>query len=269
MKHVNKTAFIFSIFFITNSQALQKKVLILGDSLSAVKGSGFGDQLDQMLRQQGYQSQVVAACGSSPSAFFGEEVASTKCGYLRREVDGTEDYLSYAQNKKSPKEIPNLNAVTQGTNANPDLVVIQQGTNLYGHLLNSPVSPNAIKKQVRDSLISFHKKFPNRKCIWAAPPKITRYDGKSVTVAHQRRMFELIQEAIQEYSLRDLGRAQGNPVCEILDGTQFTQNPDGSDGTHFFSKNPEWVNAAYKKVEDMFGNSLEENRAIQHGLSEN
>jgi hypothetical protein len=240
-----------------------KNVLIIGDSLSAVKGIGFGDALDQGLRQKGYSVNFVAACGSRPSNFFSAGTpAKTRCGYLRRKVDGKEEYLPYHVNKKNPKSIPKLGELVSEASGKPDLIVLQQGTNLYGHLFSRPRNGAAIKKEVKDALKAFHDKFPDAECLWAAPPKITRYDGKSVSLSDQREMLSLIQAGIDEYSYKDLGRAQNRPLCEVLDGTQFTKNPDAGDGTHYSSKNPEWVAAAMRGVEDVLAPKTDENVLI-------
>ena len=220
-------------------------LLFIGDSLSVPQGIGLGHQLDSKFRDLGHTVRTVAACGSAPSWHYSGGKVS--CGYLRVEPNGSKTYLDYQRNRSvGPYPVPKIDELTKFSSRKQDLAVIQQGTNLYSHVING--AENAFKTQIGRLLSSLYEKNPSSKCLWVLPPEIRKYDGKTVTTAQKDRMDKWITDAIEDFSK---SKGLGSAFCETLSSRKYTKPPQGGDGTHFGNSNPQWVAATLDKVKAM------------------
>ena len=226
-----------TLIFGTVSGAHAGSVVILGDSLSVGEGVGLGNRLDRELRAAGHQITTVASCGSSPSSYRDDAAAySTRCGYLKRGPSGAEEYLPWEKIKGTGgKRTPKLSEIFGAST--PDLAVIQQGTNLYGFMLGNPSQGRElVAKQVSSLLLS--SSFRAKACLWVGPPKIARYDGKTVSDTQMQAMNQAIQLG--------LDRAEkAGKKCRLMDSLPLTERP-GGDGIHHMrgSQTDQWVAGA-------------------------
>ena len=213
--------------------------------MSVQDGIGLGHQLDSKFRDLGHTVRTVAACGSAPSWYYSGGKVS--CGYLRVEPDGKKTYLDYQRNRSvGPYPVPKIPELTKFYSSKQDLAVIQQGTNLYSHVING--AENAFKTQIGRLLSSLYEKNPSSKCLWILPPEIRLYDGKTVSQNQKERMDRWITEAIDDFSN---SKGLDADFCETLKSRQYTKPPQGGDGTHFGNSNPQWVTATLEKVKAM------------------
>jgi len=242
----------FLLLFFPHTQISAARISIIGDSLSVVKNSGLGNQLDSKLRSEGHKLHTVAACGSKPENYLAGNAWKTDCGFLYRNEKSEETYLEYLKAKKNPQEIPSLASVLKfSQNQKPDLLVIQQGTNLFGYLQKSPPDVKGLKMQIHDLLKDFQNKNARTRCLWVAPPKITKFNGQEIVADQSNLLFQTIEESIDEFS-KFIG-LQKKQRCELIDSRDFTDPPDQWDGTHFkkSNQNKKWVEHVHQKINRM------------------
>lgn len=232
------------------------RVLILGDSLSVPAGIGFGSRLDEGLRKKGHQLTTIASCGSAPASYREDtSTYKTRCGYLKRSADGSETYLPYDKIKKtSGVATPKLHDLVR--ESNPDLTVIQQGTNLFRLILDHPSDGKSrVASEVKSLLLNLHHRAPQTGCLWVGPPKLNKYYSSSggmvaVTSQHQQAMIEGIQQGLAEAETVTAKK------CAFHDSRSQTEAP-GGDGIHHWraQQTDSWVRAAAQAVDDTLSGS--------------
>jgi len=234
-------------------------VVILGDSLSVTSSVGLGNRLDLELRAAGHSVKTIASCGSSPASYRDDQPSYvTKCGYLERSPKTagdpksyTEEYLPWEKIKStSGKPTPKLQKIFDQTQ--PDLVVIQQGTNLYRMIQsNDPrKGPDLVANQVFEFLKS--PSFQAKACLWVGPPKLSKYYGThggmvAVTDSQMQAMNAGIQKGL-ERARRELSAGAPGKSCRFMDSLPVTDKPLG-DGIHhgWSGQTTRWVAEAKKE----------------------
>lgn len=158
-------------------------VLILGDSLALC---GFGKRLDERFRSDPRVKSVFTymACGTNPISWLKQkpyEKVKTQCGYWSIESDGTgaprevQDTYGLKKNR-APKAhlVPKLEDLF--ATAQPDIVVIQTGSNLFGLFSDrKTVQPAKDAPMLKKYLIPFRDKVSSapsdvRKIYYVNPP---------------------------------------------------------------------------------------------------
>jgi hypothetical protein len=227
------------------------RILILGDSLSVPSGIGLGNRLDHDLRKKGHQPTTIASCGSAPASYREDtSTYKTRCGYLKRSADGSETYLPYDKIKKtSGVATPKLHDLVR--ESNPDLAVIQQGTNLFRLILDHPTEGRSrVAGEVESLLLNLHHRAPQTGCVWIGPPKLSKYYGSSgamvaVTSQHLQSMIEGIQQGIAK------AEAVTGKKCAFHDSRSQTEAPMGDGIHHWRAQQTEaWVRAAAQVVDE-------------------
>lgn len=216
-------------------------VLIIGDSLSVPQDIGLGRELEKKLKLDGHKVATVASCGSSPEQFVDTDY-KTQCGFYQSSLTKEPisiSYFDFKLRKKEPKLTPKLDEIYDNV-SKPDLVVIQQGTNLFGQVLaNSPAKgAELVTKAVIKLLTKNNEYAPSSKCLWVGPPEIAKMNGQTISDSQKQLMVNAIKEGI---------RKSGTP-CNFLDSRLFTK-PPGGDGTHFSSskQTKAWINETHKQ----------------------
>lgn len=235
------------IFFISPYKSYSAEVMIIGDSLSVGQysdeknntRSGLGRELGKLLEKQGHKLNVVASCGSSPLSYTtGFRAYKTPCGYYQK-------YSGQEKIDMPRSATPKLSEIANNSKI-PDLMVIQQGTNLYPELLLG--NKNNVKRHVKELLKEYDQmtktKVPKSKCLWIGPPAILKISvngvKRDVTKAHTDQMVELIQQGIKESGVE----------CKFTDSRPVTRTQGLSkDGTHYQTGQiDEWIDHSYKEA---------------------
>ena len=186
------------------------RVLFLGDSFSM---GAFGKAFDQSLRNAGFEVYTSIAGGGTPYYWLkAYPSVSINIGYWER-TPNTQRRLS------SMGAVPKVETLM--AKWNPDIVVVQTGTNLYSTLRSKKRSKEANVREV-ESLIGKMGRSVTRaggRCYWITPPD-----------AHPDRYpLELQQEMLA--IIRRAGGAYGR-VFDSYAVTEFTEDYPPSDGIH-------------------------------------
>ena len=234
-----KSLFILSL---TPVLTFSAEVVIIGDSLSVgspwddVKKSrsGLGRELGKLLEKEGHNVSVVASCGSSPLSYLSKYKSyTTPCGYYRK-------YAGEEKIDRPKAQTPKLEHIFAGKKA-PDLMVIQQGTNLYWAIQNG--SPQYVEDKVAE-LIKEYKTFaPQSQCLWVGPPAILRINNKAVTKEQSDQMANAIKAGIKKSGVD----------CKYIDSRLHTSHSGlSSDGTHYKTGTiDDWINHRFGEAKKL------------------
>lgn len=257
-----KKVFLITAFVLAES-SFAKNILIIGDSLSVPAGYGFGHMLQGELAKDKHNVSVLASCGSKPQDFVNQNY-STDCGYFESLSNKTISYRDYHDLKKKKEKVPTpkfseMVAKMKAAKQSPDLVVIQQGTNLYGSMipympLNSETkkqnAKKEIQKMVRLLLDEKQKSSPGSQCVWVAPPMIGKYyNGSKPMISLDKTHMNLMFEALQDEINKD-----APAKCAIYDSRVDTAIPKSGDQIHFasFRETEKWIKNVKTFIDDRF-----------------
>ena len=218
------------------------EVVIIGDSLSVGSSwddirktrSGLGRELGKLLEKEGHNVSVVASCGSSPLSYISKyKTYNTPCGYYQK-------YAGQEKIDRSKSESPKLKDIFAGKKST-DLMVIQQGTNLYWAIQNG--SPKFVEDKVSELLKEYKASSPQSKCLWVGPPAILRINNKPVTKEHSDLMANAIKSGISKSGIN----------CEYIDSRLNTTTAGlSSDGTHYKTGTIDgWINHTFDQSKRM------------------
>jgi hypothetical protein len=223
------------------------KVLVLGDSLGLC---GFGKSLDSKLRGNNHITSVATymACGTIPSSWLKigpYSTAKTACGFWSIESQNgsppTESKDTYGMtmgHKPSSHPVPKIESLLE--RYNPDILVMQNGTNLLSLFSDgTTVIPARHDAQLRSHLAPFLKCVTNashslKKIYWVAPPVSGRYSKETQ---------DFLVEKLSLY---------GGPVWEVIDSRELVPYPYKRampDKEHFVGKEMDtWAQKVYDRI---------------------
>ncbi len=223
------------------------KVLVLGDSLGLC---GFGKSLDSKLRQNERVSVVATymACGTIPSSWLKigpYSSAKTACGYWSIETragsppaESKDTYGMSAGHKPASHPVPKIEALLE--RYNPDILVMQNGTNLLSLFSDgSTVIPSRHDTQLRSHLTPFLKcvtspSYSLKKIYWVAPPVSGRYSKEA-----------------QDFLVDKLA-LYGSPIWRVMDSRELVSYPyrfPMPDKEHFIGKEMDvWAQKIYERI---------------------
>lgn len=236
MKLITSLSF-FALTLLTQKYCLASEsfsVNYIGDSHSDYAGNrrgtfGFlGERLKELMKERGFSFSLYAASGSVPSWWtLGQSTQAATWGYTQT-ASFPPMKTCFRGNKKGTC-VPKLDAILKSF---PDLIVIEQGTNMLGY------SSAKVASQVNGILAQVNGKA--KSCLWVAAPRArTTVHSES----SQQQLIKLIKGyASQKCHVYDsrflpatdsLGNisldGNGNPVM----GASLPYSPDSNnDGEH-------------------------------------
>jgi hypothetical protein len=182
-------------------QESQHNILFVGDSHSV---GIFGHALTTLLKENtasGTRITTVASCGSSPSWWL--EGKDTRCGFWRRDFDGSEQSNLKAA---TPSLYGLLNSVK------PKTVIVALGSNLV------PLSK--IARHDHTDAMMRHVAKTAEQCIWIGPP-----DSRKFSASEINDVYVLLQQLTNKHG------------CKLVDSRKYTHYPkSGGDGLHYGGK---------------------------------
>ncbi len=186
-------------------------MLFLGDSFSM---GAFGRTFDQRLRDAGFEVYTSIAGGGTPYYWLSQySPVSINIGYWEKTPAGERRLSSIGAVPK----VESLMAKWE-----PDIVVVQTGTNLYSTLRSKKRSKEANVREVEGLIAAMGRAVASggqRRCYWITPPD-----------AHTDRY----PQELQDEMLQIIRRA-GGPYGRVFDSyavTEFTEGYPPSDGIH-------------------------------------
>jgi hypothetical protein len=189
----------------------QNRVLFLGDSLSVGE---FGRTFDQALRNRGFEVYTSVAGGGTP--YY----------WLREYPPVSIDITYWERTPSSQRRLPRIQAVpkveTLISKWNPDIIVVQTGTNLYAPLRSKKRSKAANVKEVESVVEKMCRVTTDngcRKLYWITPPE-----------AHTKRYPQALQDEMLAITQRVAGKY--GPVFNSYQVTSYTEPYPSSDGIH-------------------------------------
>ena len=204
-------------------QETRPKLLFIGDSHSQ---GVFGDTLDGLVREN-YSVASFGVGGSTPE--WWEKGIQTPWAGWSRSSDGTE----IRDNKPFTPRLSEL--VTQ---QKPNVVVIEQGTNLIWADQKGLVKTDAeVEAQVK-TLIQTAKQSGSA-CVWIGPPHLGAHVlGKGISESQQ---FAGTLDHVRNIEIK----VTAQNGCTFVDSYPVTRYPDqGGDGIHYDRAGAEGVKAA-------------------------
>ncbi|HYJ05772.1 MAG TPA: hypothetical protein VEX43_11595 [Chthoniobacterales bacterium] len=218
------------------------KVLILGDSLALC---GFGKRLDERFRESPLTKATVTylACGTNPLSWLKERPytnVKTNCGYVSIESIGNgmvkqvEDVYGMRRgHSPGSHPVPKLEDLL--ANFQPDILVVQTGTNLFGLFPDhKTVIPNRHGPLLRSYLAPFIAKAvksPSRlkKIYWVASPTSGRVSKEIQDFVVQQTRADIggIAHVIDSRTLVSYPYRQMEPDKEHFLGEEMDQWADG------------------------------------------
>lgn len=195
-------------------------VLILGDSLALC---GFGKRLDERFRESPLTKATVTylACGTNPLSWLKERPytnVKTNCGYLSIESIGdgmvkqVEDVYGMRRGH-SPRSHPVPKLEDLLVTFQPDILVMQTGTNLFGlfpdHKTVIPSRHGPVLRSYLAPFIAKAVKSPSRlrKIYWVASPT-------------SGRVSKEIQDFVLEQTRADIGH-----IAHVIDSRTLVTYP--------------------------------------------
>lgn len=186
-------------------------ILLLGDSMSM---GAFGRTLDKELRKSGLKVYTFATGGATPYYWLSDyQSTSSTIGHWMRTP-------TKERRMKTIKRVPKVETLIESYD--PDIVIIQTGTNMYATLRSKRRTQNANTKEV----VSVYKKMcekvtaGGRKCYWISPPSAHQ---KRYPRELQNRMLNLMQDTVKPF-----GR-----VFDSYKITEYTAPFPKNDGIHY------------------------------------
>ncbi|MFT6239255.1 MAG: hypothetical protein ACJAQT_001334 [Akkermansiaceae bacterium] len=186
-------------------------ILFLGDSMSM---GAFGRTLDQELRESGFKVYTFATGGATPYYWLSDyqSISSTVGHWMRTPT--------IERRLKTIKRVPKVEPLIES--CDPDIVIIQTGTNMYATLRSKRRSQEANTKEVASVYKKMFERVTagGRKCYWITPPSAHQ---KRYPRELQNRMLNLIQDTVK-------------PSGRVFDSYKITKYTDPfpkTDGIHY------------------------------------
>jgi hypothetical protein len=223
------------------------KVLILGDSLALC---GFGKRLDERFRESPLTKATATylACGTNPLSWLKERPytsVKTNCGYVSIESIGNglvkqvEDVWGMRRgHSPGSHPVPKLEDIL--VNFQPDILVMQTGTNLFELFPDhKTVIPNRHGPALRTYLAPFIAKAvkspsPLRKIYWVASPT-------------SGRVSKEVQDFVLQQTRADIGH-----VAHVIDSRTLVSYPYRRmepDKEHFIGEEmDQWADGVFEIV---------------------
>ena len=188
-----------------------KRILYLGDSMSM---GAFGRTFDSRLREAGFSVYTYVAGGATPYYWLSRyDPIPSNIGFWHKSPDKD-------MRIRSIDEVPKVEGLIK--DYDPDIVVVQTGTNLYASLVSKRRSREGNIQEV-EGLCRNMAKATTRdgtQCYWIAPPSS---HPERYPVDLQQEMEDLMKRVVGEY-----GRVfDSRRVTEYID--PYPQN----DGIHY------------------------------------
>jgi hypothetical protein len=188
-----------------------KRVLFLGDSMSM---GAFGRTFDEMLRAAGFEVYTCVAGGATPYYWLSRyETIASDIGFWKKTPSGE-------QRQRTVKAVPKVESLIKLYN--PDVVVVQTGTNLYSSLRSKRRSKAGNVKEVEGLCRNMAEAVTRggRRCYWITPP-----------AAHSGRYPVSLQTELTSLTQRVVGR-----YGRVFDSRKVTKYVDPypkNDGIHY------------------------------------
>lgn len=214
-------------------------ILLIGDSHT--EGT-FGSVLDEQLRTLSPgKTATYGTGGSIPSWWLTGE--RTPWGTLARGWDGIE-------HRSSRQPTPLIKGLVE--RLQPDLVVIEQGTNFLWSTSDAQIRESVAALVKAAMAIPPGRPQGARACAWIGPPRTgARFPNQTPaqSQAYLKRMDEI--RALMAQAVRSTG-------CRWIDSFEFTRYPEGvpgSDAVHYDAAGTEgrrvarqWAESAFEEV---------------------
>lgn len=172
---------------LVGSFAHARGILMIGDSLSV------GAQSDKILKlvadEIGGHVRIIASGGSKPEDWVSTyPVYQNKWGFTDYS-DTQRISQGHAKSHRNPYQNPKLRDLLR--TEKPEILVIQQGTNLMG-FVQSGKNLSVVSEQVRALVREAFSTSPRiKKCLWVAPPDTSLYSKDTEEIT-----FHLIARAV-------------------------------------------------------------------------
>jgi len=243
-------------------------VLILGDSLGLC---GFSKRLDQKFRADPRVKSVFTycTCGTNPLSWLKQKPfthAQTHCGYWSIESkpdshgfkEQRDTYGEPSGHRPASHNVPKLDDLL--TTIQPDILVMQTGSNLFGLFSGrEKVKPDRDGPVLRKYLVPFVKTAitpPSklRKIYWIAPPTSGRVSGE-------------VQEFVFDQTQKGIG-----PVTDIIDSRKLISYPYKHmepDKEHFVGEDMnKWADKVWAEIDhDLTAKSWADARPLSESIA--
>ena len=174
----------------------------------------FGSTLDQCLRDSGLEVYTSVTGGATPYYWLSDySPVSSTIGHWRRTPRENRRFGTYRQ-------VPKVETLIE--DYDPDVVIVQTGTNMYATLRSKRRTEEANAKEVAYVYQKMCEQVTRggRRCYWVTPPQAhTKRYPKEL----QNKMLEIIQDTVSPY-----GR-----VFDSYAVTKFTDPYPQTDGIHY------------------------------------
>ena len=208
--------FVIALVFQTSaSQAVagpdKKRILYLGDSMSM---GAFGKTMDQEMRDAGHEVFTFVAGGATPYYWL------SRYSTIKGPIGYWEKTPSDEKRQGTTRGVPKIEKLLE--KFDPDVVVVQTGTNLYATLRSKRRSKKNNVKEV-EGLLNYMIEAATqggRRCYWITPPS-----------AHPDRYPVELQAELADLTKRVVGR--NARVFDSRSVTRYTDPYPKNDGIHY------------------------------------
>jgi len=212
----------------------KKRVLYLGDSMSM---GAFGTTLDQEIRNAGFEVYTYVAGGATPYYWLSRySTIKGSIGYWEKTPRGE-------RRINVTKGVPKVEALMD--KIDPDVVIVQTGTNLYSALRSKRRTKGENVREVEGLLNHMIEAATQggRQCYWITPP-----------TAHTERYPKELQKELNDLTTRVVGRQ-----ARIYDSgkvTTYTDPYPENDGIHYGQTEArQWAALVAKDFNKFMGSS--------------
>ena len=189
----------------------KKRILYLGDSMSM---GAFGKTMDQEMREAGFDVYTFVAGGATPYYWL------SRYSTIKGPIGYWEKTPSQERRQKVTRGVPKVEALLE--RYDPDVVVVQTGTNLYASLRSKRRTKANNVKEVEGLLNHMVEATTQggRKLYWITPPQ-----------AHEGRYPAELQAELAELTKRVVSREAR--VFDSRSVTRYTDPYPKNDGIHY------------------------------------
>lgn len=189
----------------------KKRILYLGDSMSM---GAFGKTLDREMRAAGHEVYTFVAGGATPYYWL------SRYSTIKGPIGYWEKTPSKENRKSVTRGVPKVESLLE--RFDPDVVVVQTGTNLYATLRSKRRSKENNVKEIEGLLNHMVEAATQggRQCYWITPPQ-----------AHPGRYPTELQAELAELTKRVVSREA--KVFDSRRVTKYTDPYPKNDGIHY------------------------------------